>query len=231
MKIDQALSEKLELAITRKATALVTRVLTWSAEHGLYGMDLVDSLHGELPATTCDNCGRCCNSISLFSLEYHRIIRELMATLPPSSLRGAIIEAMTIGSRLRASKDGGRLRCAFRDEVAQRCRIHAVRSFACRFFGMRKADNTRECAQVRELDERAPPLTEERQVELQTRILENSEQHEPFPGHGAIAFFPLEFWLWRAAFGPNQALDLYRRLLVPASGALTRFWRDRGVKS
>ena len=49
--------------------------------------ELDKNLQGELPKTTCDNCGACCNAVSIFSLEYHRIVRDLLTRFPPARVR------------------------------------------------------------------------------------------------------------------------------------------------
>jgi Fe-S-cluster containining protein len=209
--------------VRKRFSGYLSKLLTVSAEHGAFGMHVLEALQGELTPTTCANCGVCCNSISLYSLEYHRIVRDLLTRLPLARLREVFERVLLFDQRQAVAGDEKRLRCAFRDDTANVCLIHPVRPFACRFYGMKKADGTRECDHVRDIGE-APPLTEPQIIRLQTRILENSESFSVFPDKPEIHFFPFEFWVFRSTLGPQKALAIYRDLLVPASTPLTRLW-------
>jgi len=201
------------------------RILTASTEHGVFGMQLLDALHDDLPRTSCSNCGGCCNSISVFSLEYHRIIRDLMARFSPTRIKSLLISALRFDLRTAVIGDENRLRCAFRDETTKVCLIHPVRSFACRLFGLRNVDGSRECEHVVELTAFAG-LSESKITALQSRIMETSESFTVFADQAPISFFPMEFWLFRYSLGPRKALEIYRELLVPASTPLTAFWHS-----
>ena len=63
-------------------------------------------------------------------------------------------------------------------------------------------------------------------VNLQVKILENSESYEPYPGKGEIHFFPFEFWFFRYLYSPERALQIYREILVPMSTPLTKMWEN-----
>lgn len=226
--LNRPLLERLQSETERRFGVHLQRILAASAEHGVYGQKLLDTLHDELPRTSCENCGACCNAVSIFSLEYHLIVRDLMTRFPPDRLRSTFHRAWTLGERLAEIGESGterRLRCSFRDNDAKVCLIHPARPFACRFYGLLKEDGTRDCNRVLELTP-SPPLTSEQVIKLQERVLTNSESFEVFPGSGSIAFFPFEFWMFRYAFGPAQALRIYREVLVPASTPLTEFWKN-----
>lgn len=215
----EALMEKVE----GKFGIFLKRILSASAEHGIYGMQMVDSYHSELPATSCAHCGKCCNSISIFSLEYHLIVREMMSHFNPPQLKEMIHQALRFDLRMAEVGKENRLRCAFRDEKTKRCLIHPVRSFACRLFGMPTPEGVRECEKVRE-NEGQKPIHPSRIIRLQASVMEQSETFEVFPGRTAIGYFPFEFWLYRFALGEKSALQIYREILVPASTPLTAFW-------
>ncbi len=227
MQINSELLQKLKVAAVKNAGSYVEKVLVSSTEHGNFGMDLVDRLHDQLPATACDNCGACCNSISIFSIEYHRIIRDLMTRCPPERLRRFIVSALRLDQRQAEIGSEKRLRCVFRDDETKVCLIHPVRPFACRIFGLLKSDGTRECERVRDINFPPQTVSEEFLTELQSRVLENSESYEPFEGTGKIHFFPVEFWIYRYLFSPQRALQIYREVMIPMSGALTSFWKDK----
>lgn len=225
--VDTELLARLMRDVEAHADAYVRRVLTASAEYGTFGLPLLETLHGELPKTACDNCGACCNAVSIFSLEYHRIVRDLLTRFPPARVRELIVSALRIDQRLAELENGEkRLRCSFRDDTARVCVIHPVRSFACRLFGMKHDDGHRDCKRVRELDGETSPG--DAVVEsMMARVHDVSETHEVRPGEPPVAFFPFEFWLFRHALGPNKALDIYRNILVPASTPLTAMWKPQ----
>lgn len=229
MQLNTELLQKLKAAAARNFDAYLQKALSASAEHGAFGMEMLDRLHEQLPRTSCGNCGRCCNSVSIFSLEYHRIIREILAHWQPERVRRLVKSALRFD--LRQAEAGGekRLRCIFRDDATKVCLIHPVRPFACRIFGLLKEDGTRECDQVNDLVLPARTVTESFLADLQSRVLENSESYEPWPGKGQIHFFPFEFWFYRHVFSPERALQIYREILVPMSTPLTRLWQEQGV--
>ncbi len=223
--VDAELLGRLMRDVEAHADAYVRRVLTASAEYGTFGLPLLEKLHGELPKTACDNCGACCNAVSIFSLEYHRIVRDLLTRFPPARVRELIVSALRIDLRLAELENGEkRLRCSFRDDTARVCVVHPVRSFACRLFGMKHDDGHRDCDRVRELDGETCP-TDAAVESMMARIHDVSETHEVRPGEQPVAFFPFEFWLFRHALGPKKALEIYERILVPASTPLTALWR------
>jgi hypothetical protein len=134
---------------------------------------------------------------------------------------------MRLDLRQAEVSDEKRLRCLFRDDETKVCLIHPVRPFACRIFGLLKEDMTRECDQVEDLQLPAQPVSSQFITDLQSKVLENSESFEPFPGSGEIHFFPFEFWVFRNLFSPERALQIYRELLVPMSTPLTRLWSEK----
>lgn len=265
MKLNEDLLTRLMGDVEKHFGGYLKRILVASTDYGTFGLPLLDALHDDLPRTTCGNCGICCNSVSIFSIEYHRIIRDLMSRLPPDRIRALILRGLRLDQRLAEVSPGGppsggqehispivgvvsagtgsswpggqnpasgspvdpenRLRCSFRDEDTKVCLVHPVRPFACRFYGLLKADGTRECDQVKEL-EPAPPLTEERVEELSMKLMDISESFVLAEGKAPVAFFPFEFWLFRFALGPEKALQIYREILVPSSTPLTRFYRE-----
>lgn len=227
MQMNHDLLQKIKSAAIKNADVFIERILTSSTEHGNFGMDLLDRLREQLPGTRCNNCGKCCNSISIFSLEYHRIVRDLMTRCPPARLRRFLISALRFDLR-QAEIDGEkRLRCLFRDDETKVCLIHPARPFACRIFGLLKEDGTRECDQVEDLIYPPRPVSEDFLAELQSKILENSESFEVFAQTGEIHFFPFEFWIYRYLFSPERALQIYREILIPMSTPLTEFWQKK----
>lgn len=237
MEPNQALLSRLMGDVEKHFGAYLKEILEASADYGSFGLPLLDALHDELPRTVCDNCGGCCNSVSIFSIEYHRIIRDLMTRLPPVSLRDLIHRALRFDRRLAEVGSENRLRCAFREEEAKVCLIHSVRPFACRFFGLQKAvdltpetadpgtGGARECMHVMELTP-SRPLTLDRQEDLTSKIMDISESFSLVKEKIPVAFFPFEFWLFRFALGPGKAMEIYRDALVPASTPLTKFWQE-----
>ncbi|HNX75972.1 MAG TPA: YkgJ family cysteine cluster protein [Candidatus Rifleibacterium sp.] len=227
MQLNTELLQKIKVAAARNFDAYLQKALSASVEHGPFAMEMLDRLHEQLPRTSCGNCGRCCNSVSIFSLEYHRIIREVMATWQPERLRRLIKSALRFD--LRQADAGGekRLRCIFRDDETRVCLIHPVRPFACRIYGLLQEDGTRTCDQVSDLRLPARPVSESYLTDLQSRVLENSESFEPFPATGKIHFFPFEFWFFRHIFTPERAMQIYREILVPMSTPLTRLWHEQ----
>lgn len=203
-------------------------VLRASADHGVFGMSLLEALYRQFPTTVCENCGVCCNAISIFSLEYHYLMRDLMGRLPPEQLRRMFQRIFSWPSRMVENGGERRLRCPFRDDVSKVCLVHPVRPFACRLFGMKKADGSRDCSRVREIIGSEPSAAIDFEA-LQLKVMENSEGWEVFPGQPEIRFFPLDFWVLRYALGPGKALDIYREVLVPASSPLSELWKSGPV--
>ena len=66
MQLNTELLQKLKAAAARNFDAYLQKALSASAEHGAFGMEMLDRLHEQLPRTSCGNCGRCCNSVSIF---------------------------------------------------------------------------------------------------------------------------------------------------------------------
>ncbi|MDN5280345.1 MAG: putative zinc- or iron-chelating domain [Clostridiales bacterium] len=227
MQINTDLLQKIKVASVKNADSYLEKILCASVDHGNFGMDLLDRLRDQLPPTKCGNCGKCCNSISIYSLEYHRIVRDLMTGSDPSRLRRFFIAAMRMDLRQAEVGAEKRLRCLFRDDQTKVCLIHQVRPFACRIFGLLKEDMTRECDQVEDLVYPPRVVSEKMLEELQAKILENSEGYEVFPGTGVIHFFPFEFWVFRYLFSPERALQIYREILIPMSTPLTKFWQEK----
>lgn len=229
MPLNTELLQRIKTAAVRNFDAYLQKALSASAEHGAFGMEMLDRLHDQLPRTSCDNCGRCCNAVSIFSLEYHRIIRELLTNWPPDRLR--LLAQSALHLDLRQAKVAGekRLRCIFRDDETRICLIHPVRPFACRIFGLLKENGERECSAVNDLRQPPQVVTDAFLTDLQARVLQNSESFEPYPGKGQIHFFPFEFWFFRHIFSPERALQIYREILVPLSTPLTQLWKNQGV--
>ncbi|HNW35099.1 MAG TPA: YkgJ family cysteine cluster protein [Candidatus Ozemobacteraceae bacterium] len=225
--VNAGLLDKLMKDVETHADAYVRRILTASAEYGTFGLPLLNGLHGELPKTVCENCGACCNAISIFSLEYHNIIRDMLTRFPPVRVRELIISALRIDRRFAELENGEkRLRCSFRDDTARVCVIHPVRSFACRLFGMRHDDGRRDCNRVREPDG-GKNFSDSAVEAMMGKIHDVSESHEVRTGDVPMAFFPFEFWLFRHSLGPVKALEIYREILVPASSPLSALWNKQ----
>jgi len=189
--------------------AVTERVLQHTLSHGTFGMQTLDGLHDQIPASTCDCCGACCFSISFYSLEYHRIIRWLAENRPPADMRVVLFRALRPDDRLVLVGDEERYRCVFLDETSNRCTIHPVRPFMCRVFGQ-LFDGVRECERVRS-DE---PLSSTTLEALATRVAGCSEQIRVPTDDGTVDvvdFFPLEFWVMLAVDGVDRALAWYRR--------------------
>lgn len=230
MEMNQSLLARLMDDVGAHFGAYLKRILVASTEYGMFGLPLLDGLHESLPATRCGDCGACCNSVSIFSIEYHRIIRHLLTGHPPDRVRSLLRRVLHLDGRLAevALPDGGRenrLRCAFRDDDQRTCLIHPVRPFACRLFGLRRFDGSRDCPHVMELAIDPPPLTDERVEKLQAKMMDISESHPLADGKPPVAFFPFEFWAFRFALGVPKALEIYREILVPASTPLSGFYR------
>lgn len=223
--LDAELLDRLMEDVENHAEAYVRRILTASAEYGTFGLPLLNGLHDELPKTECENCGACCNAVSIFSLEYHKIIRDMLTRFSPARVRELIVSSLRIDRRLAELENGEkRLRCSFRDDTARACLIHPVRSFACRLFGMRHDDGHRDCERVRELEGGNVPSDAAVEA-MMARIHDISETHEVKPGEAPTAFFPFEFWLFRYALGPVKALEIYNKILIPSSTPLMNLWR------
>lgn len=219
----QQLLTRYRRTISARFPELLENVLTATAEHGVYGQDLLAALHDRIPRTDCGHCGRCCNSISMYSLEYHRIIRDFMQRLPPERIKLLILRAFRFDLRLAEIGTESRIRCTFRDDEQKICLIHPVRPFPCRLFGQPIRGQEQDCAQVRLLvpGEEMDPATAD---SLQIKIFEASEHIEVIAGKPAMPCLPFEYWLLRAALGGNLALRIYQDLLVPLSTPLTNFW-------
>lgn len=223
--VDLELLDRLMRDVGTHADAYVRRVLTASAEYGTFGLPLLNGFHDGLPKTACENCGACCNAVSIFSLEYHKIVRDMLTRFPPAHVRELILAALRIDLRLAELENGERrLRCSFRDDTARTCVIHPVRSFACRLFGMRHDDGRRDCNRVRELDGETSPGDAAIEA-MMARVHDVSEAHEVRPGEPPVAFFPFEFWLFRYALGPVRAMEIYHKILIPASTPLSSLWK------
>lgn len=225
--MNEELLKKIKIAGAKNFDSYAQKILEASANHGAFGMEMVDMLHDQLPRTSCDNCGKCCNSISLYSLEYHRVMREIMAKWQPERILRLIKSLLCFDLRQAQVGDEKRLRCVFRDDVTKVCLVHPVRPFACRIFGLLKENGLRECNNVKDLSLPEQTVKEEYLINLQARILENSESFEPFEGKGEIHFFPFEFWFFRYLFSPERALQIYREILVPLSTPLTKMWEKQ----
>lgn len=225
--MNEDLLKKIKIAGAKNFDAYAQKILEASANHGAFGMDMVDMLHDQLPRTSCDNCGKCCNSISLYSLEYHRVMREIMTKWQPERILRLIKSLLRFDLRQAQVGDEKRLRCVFRDDVTKVCLVHPVRPFACRIFGLLKENGLRECNNVKDLSLPEQTVKEEYLINLQTKILENSESFEPFARKGEIHFFPFEFWFFRYLFSPERALQIYREILVPLSTPLTKMWENQ----
>ncbi len=222
--MNEELLKKIKIAANKNFDTYVQKVLKASADHGAFGMEMVDMLHDQLPRTACGNCGKCCNAISMYSLEYHRIMREVMTKWQPERIARLIKSVLRFDLRQANVSDESRLRCVFRDDETKVCLIHPVRPFACRIFGLKKENGLRECDNVKDLALPEQIVREEYLTNLQTKILENSEGYEPFPGKGEIHFFPFEFWFFKQIFPTERALQIYREILVPMSTPLTKMW-------
>jgi len=211
--------------IEARFSLYLKRILSGSAEHGIYGMNIVNALHNLLPATSCSDCGKCCNSVSIFSLEYHLVIRDMMAHLSPKRIKEMIKNVLRIDNRLATIGNEKRLRCAFRDDISRTCIIHPVRFFACRLYGMIDSEGKRECDSVRELPG-SLAISHSQIEQMQAKVMEHSEVFQVFDNKPPIPFFPFEFWIYRHALGEKAALQIYREILVPASTPLTCFWAN-----
>ncbi|MBF0408739.1 MAG: YkgJ family cysteine cluster protein [Candidatus Riflebacteria bacterium] len=216
-------------AITEKnLLKMIEKILHASAEQGPFGVAMIEAAQAELPKTECANCGSCCNSISIFSIEYHRIMRDLMTRYSPDRLKLLIRDGLDIEKRFAVTEETDvperRIRCVFRNQDAGICTIHPVRPFPCRLYGILKFDGTRECKEVRELSP-WKPLKEETLDQLQVKIAANSEQHQVFPDSDEISFFPFEFWLFRYSLGIENALKIYREVIIPSSTPLIKLWK------
>jgi Fe-S-cluster containining protein len=220
------LNGRVVAAIERRFPEFLRRILEAGVAHGTFGLDLLASLLGLLPPTTCADCGRCCNSVSVTSLEFQHLLRHLMQHLSPPRLRETIERGLRFDRRLEGAGPARRIRCAFRDDEARQCLVYPVRPFACRWYGLPGAETSAPgtCEHVCLQEGVAMPDSAEVQA-WQARILNASEMFVVYPGTEPIGFFPVEFWLLRAALGPERALDIYRDVLVPASAPLAELWR------
>lgn len=225
--MNEELLKKIKLSACKNFESYVQKALQASADNGNFGMEFVDRLHEQLPRTACGNCGKCCNAISMYSLEYHRIMREIMMKWKPERIARLINSVLHFDRRQANVGEEKRLRCIFRDDETKVCLIHPVRPFACRFFGLLKENGLRECNQVKDLALPEQVVREEYLINIQTKILENSESFEPFPGKGEIHFFPFEFWFFRYIFSPERAMQIYREILIPMSTPLTSMWEKQ----
>lgn len=225
--MNEELLKKIKIVGAKNFDVYATKILEASANHGMFGMEMLDKLHEQLPRTNCGNCGKCCNGISIYSLEYHRIIREVMAKWKPERVLRLIKSLLNFDLRQAEVGKEKRLRCVFRDDETKVCLIHPVRPFACRIFGLKKENGKRECGNVKDLSLPEQIVREEYLINLQGKILENSESFEPFEDKGEIHFFPFEFWFFRYLFSPERALQIYREILIPISTPLTKMWENQ----
>lgn len=226
MEINKVFLQKLMEDVDKYFDKYLYKILKASADYGMFGIQLLDALHNELPKTKCANCGLCCNSVSIPSLEYHRIIRYFLELQDVQKIKNFIHRLLFIEERLAEIGSERRLRCAFRDEELQKCMIYNVRPFACRFYGLKKGDNYRECPNVIETSINSPIITDDYMEDLQRKIIEVSENIELEPDLEPIFFFPMEFWAYKFALGNIMAVKIYKHILVPASTALTNFWKN-----
>ncbi len=225
--MNEELLKKIKIASSKNFDTYAQKILEASANHGAFGMEMVDKLHDQLPRTACGNCGKCCNSISMYSLEYHRIIREVMTKWKPDRILKLIKSLLRFDLRQAQVGNESRLRCVFRDDITKVCLIHPVRPFACRIFGLLKENGLRECNNVKDLALPEQVVKEEYLINLQAKILETSESYEPYQGKGEIHFFPIEFWVFRQIFTKELSLQIYREVLVPLSTPLTKMWENQ----
>jgi Fe-S-cluster containining protein len=216
------LNQRVVAAIDRRFSEFLRRILEAGVAHGVFGLDLLASLLAQLPPTACADCGRCCSSVSITSLEFQHLLRHVMQHLSPARLRDMIERGLRFDRRLQGTGPARRIRCAFRDDETRQCLVYPVRPFACRWFGLPGTD-TKACDRVHLQAGATMPESAEIQA-WQARILNASEMFVVYPGTEPIGFFPVEFWLLRAALGPDRALEIYRDILVPASAPLAELW-------
>ena len=228
--MDIVLLKNLLKSVRGNFSGYMQAVLKASADHGTFGMNLLEAMYREFPATACENCGVCCNAVSIYSLEYHYLLREVMSRQTPEQIRLTFQRIFAWPERMVEGGEERRIRCPFRDDAIKVCLVHPARPFACRLFGMKKADGTRDCDRVRELV--GSPGTggatagDVDYESFQHKVMENSESWEVYPDRPPISFFPFDFWVLRYAIGPQKALRIYRDILVPASTPLTAFWQN-----
>lgn len=187
-------------------TRATERILTFTLDHGTFGMQTLDGLHEQLPATTCECCGECCFSIAFYSLEYHRIVRYLAENFSPGQCRKLFYRALNPSERLVTVDDEERMRCIFLDDETKKCTIYPVRPFMCRVFGQ-EFDGVRECERVQSEGK----LTSEMLETVATRIATCSEQFKvpTEDGEDVVDFFPIEFFVIRALDGPERAMEWF----------------------
>lgn len=213
---------------------VVEQVLAFTLNNGTFGMDVVDQFHERLPETTCEMCGKCCFSISFYSIEYHRMIRQLSESLNPGELRKLFYRALNTSDREVLVGNEKRLRCLFLIEaplpvkrpflinitngspaedvaandssIRKTCSLHKVRPFPCRIFGQER-NGERECEKVKS----GRPVPEGYYETLLTTLANNSEQVTiPTPsGDEIVDFFPFEFWVRRAISGKEKAIEWF----------------------
>lgn len=220
------LLRKIVLSSCKDFQSSLNKILAATVEHGAFGMGLLDGLRETLPATECDNCGSCCASVSIFSLEYHRIVLELMKTKDVKLLKNVFASALRLDQRKVSKNKISRIKCCFRDEVSKKCLIHKVRPFACRFFGLPKKGAQEECKSVKHNMGSNYYLEEDFLLSLQIKISRNSESFRPFAQKEQINFFPFEFWVYSQLFSPGICLKIYREVIVPLSTPLQNMWAD-----
>ena len=187
-------------------TRATERILTFTLDHGTFGMQTLDGLHEQLPPTSCDCCGECCFSIAFYSLEYHRIVRFMAENFTPGQCRKLFYRALNPNDRLVVVDNEDRMRCIFLDEESQKCSIYPVRPFMCRVFGQ-EFNGSRECERVQSEKELTSDLLET----VATRIATCSEQFKvpTEEGEDVVDFFPIEFWVIRALDGPERAIEWF----------------------
>ena len=187
-------------------TRVSERILQATLDHGTFGMDLLDALHEKVPPTSCANCGKCCFSISFYSLEYHRIVRYIAQKFSPGELRQLFYLAINSEQRRVSVEGEDRFQCVFLDRGSALCSIYPVRPFMCRVYGQ-NMDGTRECSRV----ESEQSFSAKELETLASRVASCSEQFEIPVGDRkeTLDFFPLEFWIRRVLEGPGAAISWY----------------------
>jgi|GEM_PF-644378 len=109
----------------------VRRMMDRAKEAGLFR--LLDQVYGELPETTCENCGRCCfESPGVFFVEYLRLL-DLIATMS-SQRRDELLE-LAVRELFFSWIEPDRT-CIFLDLDKSLCTVYDNRPLACRLFGL-----------------------------------------------------------------------------------------------
>ena len=218
-------TQKLSLLVKRKEPGLVRKVLEATVGHGEFGMSTLDKLRDELPETSCDNCGKCCNSISILSIEHHRLIRQLMTTLSPGRLTSLILSGFDFKARAITRIRDKRMGCLFRDDEKQLCLVYPARHFGCRIFGICRDENGKpDCEKVIIKVDSGWAFSDGALEKLMTPAINSSESFLVYPDRPESFNFPFEFWLIRYSLGPEAALQIYRESMIPLSTPLINLW-------